>query len=458
MYLLRSRTKVAPAPLRMMRLILSILAAASPSFAQYHCTNMPGKTCSITVQTVAADLGADINAAIQACPESGCLIEVPPGNYRLNATVPAPCPVNPVYAAVCMDKPVRLHLGAGTYTAGVFSKVQQVIMLAAHGAVLEGDGPATIIQTTDAAIGVDIPSTGSGSILRNLTLKGACVLNGVHCNSTQIPAEGVNAGSAMDVTITDVVVENWGNHGINTGGFSTGWRIARVTTQSNFNDGILLAQNSNHAAVDAVTAQYNGGNGIDINAAYASITNNISAENGYNNAGRGVDCWGILVASVAGTNVNADANAITGNRVFNNYCHQIVIRAEDPAYHSSWNEIKGNDISGGANTRTYQNATGIVIDASIPNGGTIEGTLIADNVITGMPNDGVLIGGGAGQGTQRNNTIRHNRLLSNGQAGSGYGIELSSGSNTKLDQNTFVANVTGKVKIGGSASHTQLKE
>jgi hypothetical protein len=423
------------------RLAFIVFGIALPSFAQYQCATTTSGACTVIVST-GSDIGTEINSAIAlaSCPGSGCLVSVPPGNYSFST-------------GIVVNKPVTLHLGAGTYTATVVPTTFQVVDLTAAGAVLEGDGPATILQTTNASNGV-VPL--SGTTIKNLTLKGACVLSGVQCNSTQSPSQGVNSGSSIGVTITDVIIENWGTHGINTGGSSTGWRLARVTSQSNYDDGILLSGGSDYAVLEAVTTQNNGGNGIDINASYATVTNSVSTGNGYNSS-NGDDCWGVLISAVAPENIDTDGNLIAGNRIFNNYCHQMIIRAEASALHANFNTITGNIISSGANTKST--AMGIVIDASVSNGGTIEGTLIGDNTVMNMPGNGILIGGGVGQGTQSYNTIRHNRLVNNGSGSvGGYGIQLSSGTYTKLDRNTFIGNISGDFNIVPSASQTYLQE
>lgn len=398
-----------------------LLLVAAPVLAQHQLSVTPFVTVN-SVDNVkmadrfpGADAGAKIANAAAALPSGGGIVDARgfQGAQTISTAITLPA------------SSVQLLLGAATftYTGGTTS---YIIAMTGGGSCIVGIGQnASIITTATAANGIQ-PVTNS--CIYNLTLRGP--------NSSMSPSQGINSGSTDNVRVENVTVEQWGNHGINTGGSSTRWTITHNVVQNNTNDGILLSGLSDHAIVTNNQVKSNGSNGIDTNSSYGVIADNNVDSNGSGHSS--TDCWGILVGAVSG--FSANSNLVSGNTVSNSTCQNIILKPFTSQTVND-NTVIGNTTFGG----TAVNNDAITLDGS--SAGTLHANIIIGNTAKTLVRHGIFVDGSVG-------TVTGNSVLGNIIEGAGgTGILIGTGAtDTLVATNTATGNTTAQITDSGTTT------
>lgn len=306
----------------------------------------------------------DVQAAIDKC-ETDCTISIPAGTCTLNATL---------------------------NWAGTGKRIN-----------LEcASSQDTVLTWPVGVIGI---TPDSYSRIAHCDLRGP--------NTPSAGDELIESGGTTDIVIEGNIIEQSGEHGINTGGGSLRWTIRNNSIQNNHADGVFLASGTSDSIVSDNIITGNGSNGIDCNCSGTSIRGNISKGNGL--PGGPIDKNGILISGIY-QGASANYNSVVGNETSFNGGSGITIRA-DLGTTANYNVVSGNvsHDNGGSN----QNGDGIQVDGSDlgswtgntivgntsynnqrfgievdgQNATLIETTLISSNVSMGNGNTGLLLGG-----------------------------------------------------------------
>jgi hypothetical protein len=388
------------------------------------CCSVPGYARQASTFGAATRICDGFPGSSAGARIAACIADLPPGGGTADARSLGGA--QSITENIVFGKPVRLLLGPGTYT---FLGDRGPAFTLFAGSVLQGQGQGlTILKAgTDTADGI---AGAADALITNVTVRG---------NVKPEPgSSGIDGCDCSNLTIDHVTVENWGGHGINTGGKATNWNIRNSTVRNNHDDGILLI-GSGHV-VEGNLVERNGSNGIDNNSSRARIVNNSVISNGeiyYKTLG--YDCAGILLAAIG---ASTDGNIIAGNQVRDNRCNQIIIQPAEMSHTANYNIVKGNIISGGSG----KNAHGIAIDTSSPQCGTGSYNSIEGNTIFSVSGNGILIGGGD-PGVKC--TIDSTVILNNQIIGSaGVGIHVYWGTGTMLAHNTVLNNIAGQISLG----------
>jgi hypothetical protein len=306
----------------------------------------------------------DVQAAIDKC-ETNCTISIPAGTCALNATL---------------------------NWAGTGKKIN-----------LEcASTQDTVLSWPVGVIGI---APESYSRIAHCDLRGP--------NTPSIGDALIESGGTTDIVIEGNIIEQSGEHGINTGGGSLRWAIRNNTIQHNHADGVFLASGTSDSIVADNIITGNGSNGIDCNCSGSLIHGNISKENGL--PGGPIDKNGILISGILGGS-SANFNSVVGNETSFNGGSGITIRA-DLGTTADYNVVSGNVSHD--NGGTSQNGDGIQVDGSDlgswtgntivantsyknqrygievdgQNAASIETTLVSSNVSMGNGNTGIMLGG-----------------------------------------------------------------
>jgi hypothetical protein len=291
-----------------------------------------------------------------------------------------------------------------------------------------GSGPgATILSFPNlGVIGLNIADALTH--VSDLTIRGP--------NASSIGYSGINSGSVSDVTLENLVVENWGEAGINTGGFAARWIIRGCRIRNNKEDGIFLGIGSTDCIVEANEVYGNGSNGIDVNGSRNLINANQVRSNGARHAGS-TDCWGILIAAVPGADAND--NTVSNNIVSANFGQGIIVKPTT-SQATNYNLIVNNQSI--ANTGSGGNGDGITLDGS--DVGTLLGNLVANNICIGNQRYGVL-----GDGSVA--TFSQNQFRNNTCTGNVHGLVVTAGAlDTQVSFNLVLSNSSDQITDGGT--------
>lgn len=353
-----------------------------------------------------ADAGAQIAAAIADLPSTGGTIDA---RGLMGAQA--------ISSTITTTVPTRILLGAGTYTS---SAATAIFQLNGAGSSIEGVGrTATILVTTQASTkGINLGAANQS--VRNLTIRGT--------NSASSGADGINGGTTAFAIIEDCIIEQWGEHALNTGGTSTFWKIKDNLIQNNTNNGVFLGSGTTDCLVIGNTILSNGSNGVDMNGGRNLIKDNIIRLNG--GAGGSVDQWGILVQALNG--VNADYNSITGNVVSATGSQGIIIRAT-AGQTANYINITDNIITG----CLAGNGDGIALDGTAA--GTLQGIIISGNIVQGNAGNGILLNG-ASTAVLRNCVVTSN--ICQGNVGTGVYVTGANCFDALVGENTSMSNGT----------------
>ncbi len=370
-----------------------------------------------------SDAGAKITNALADLPSTG-------------GTVDARCQTGSslaISSTVTISKPATVILGVGTYTGSVGSS-GPVFSLTSAGASLVGTSPqATIVTTSTGGNGVD---TGDDTTIKNLTLRGT---NG---SVTSTYATGINSGDADNVRVENVVVEQWANMGLNTGGSPTRWMITNSTFRDNKNDGVFIASGGSGNIVSNCTFRDNAAIGIDTNSDLTTISNNYLYNNGYGGYASG-DNFGIFIGGASNCTV-------TGNTVERTHGQGIIVKCAGSECTANYNTITGNSVKGGCSS-TCSTQDGIALDGS--SSGTLKGNYIGSNTLTGLVRSGIEVDGGVA-------TVQENRILGNQAFNNATGIEC--GGNNAVDNtvalNTMLGNTTAESYPSGTRTQHYMNK
>jgi parallel beta-helix repeat protein len=297
---------------------------------------------------------------------------------------------------ILIDKPVKLLLGVATYTCAATTSC---FNLSVAGASIEGKSAAESVIFVPGIAADGINPTSYTSI-RNITLRGP--------NSKALGFSGIDTGGTTGIEIAQNIIENWGNHGINSGGRSTRHSIVDNVVRNNFDDGILIAEHSSHITVQRNRIHNNGSNGIDVGGgSFNLIVSNTVEHNGGNHFKTGVDCWGILIAAIGGElNSDANYNVTHGNTVRHSRCQGIIVKSIS-GQQASHNTITGNTVEGSSGA----NGDGICLDGSSP--GLLHANTVVGNVVRKNRRHGILVDGSVGKAAENliaGNTIQGNTV------------------------------------------------
>jgi hypothetical protein len=276
-----------------------------------------------------------------------------------------------------------------------------------------------------------------------------CDLRGPNISSAG--DELIESGGTTDVVIEDNIIEQAGEHGVNTGGGSLRWTIRNNLIQNNRADGIFLASGTSDSIVADNVIIGNASNGIDCNCAGTAIHGNISKGNGL--PGGPIDKNGILVSGILDGG-SANYNSVVGNETSFNGGSGITIRA-DFGTTANYNVVSGNvsHDNGGTN----QNGDGIQLDGS--DLGAWTGNAIIGNTVYNNQRFGIEVDG------QNATSISTSLISSNISIGNGNTGILLGGSqvtDTLVVNNTVVGNVNAQISdlgtlrsvIGGNKENT----
>ncbi len=261
-------------------------------------------------QFAGANVGARIASCVADLPSMGGVADARglEGAQSITATISS------------RNESIHLILGAGTLT---FSGTQSIFALG-NNSIIEGQGQGVTVLRVSANTSDGI-NPGANMIIRNLTLQGNLVSSPGH--------SGIDGCNCTNVTIDNVEVLNWGDHGINTGNISTNWKILNSNIHDNYNDGILMASGTTGHLVQNNHVYNNGGNGIDNGgASQTRILANLVNNNGAKQFSIGLDCEGVVVTSIDGTANNVE---VSNNTVYDNYCKGVNVRAD--SYGTTYN-------------------------------------------------------------------------------------------------------------------------
>jgi parallel beta-helix repeat protein len=318
------------------------------------------------------------------------------------------------------------------------------------------DGGRSIIRATANTFGaINMPQRGR---IRGLTLRGA---NAKNCS---IPVNGIDGGTSLANLVEDNVVEYWGCLGINMSVNSMNNIISANVSRYNWDEGMLVGQNSNGNFVERNQFYNNQKNGLDINSG-----NNFARRNTMNNNGLlcktsswPSDCHGILVFQ-NGSGLSANNNVLEGNTITNNGLRGILIAASNSSSVNS-TVVSNNDIE--------NNQIGIQVANNGP-AGSASYTRFSGNTVRGNHQWGVFIDSSS-NGTYSNNTIQsdtlydgmityqlHSELPSNNtisgndsSRNAGWGIWIYQGASNTVSNNYVYSNTKGN--ISNTATGTSL--
>jgi hypothetical protein len=279
-----------------------------------------------------------------------------------------------VAAFAALDAGSTIYFPNGTYRLTATLPALQAMHLVGE----SRDG--TILSWAQTGLdGWGIPSNSS---IRQLTLRGPA--------GASVGHSGIDSGSASYVTLTDVIVENWGDAGINTGGLSSYWCLDRVISRNNKEQGFFLGGGTTRCTFTNCLAIGNIANGFDLNGSQNVLTGCQAVGNGL--PGGAVDCFGFLIAS-AGATYNADDNLLTGCLASGNGSIGFVVRAESLS--ASRNQFV-NCLSE-LNSGTSSNGDGFNIDGSTA--GTMSSNLFANCLARSNQRHGFVVDGSLGTAT-----------------------------------------------------------
>jgi len=249
----------------------------------------------------------------------------------------------------------------------------------------------------------------------------------------------INTGGTTDIVIEDNVIEQSGEHGINTGGGSLRFTIRNNLVQNNTGDGIFLASGTSDSIVSDNIAVNNGANGIDCNGSGNTIRGNISKSNGL--PGGPIDKNGILISGILNGS-SANYNSVVGNETSYNGGSGITIRADLGTY-ANYNVVSGNvsHDNGGIN----KNGDGIQVDGS--DLGTWTGNTIVGNTVYNNQRFGIEVDGQ--NATSISTTlISSNTIVQNGNTG--IIIDSPTVTDTLVVNNIVVSNETAQITDDGT--------
>ncbi len=264
-----------------------------------------------------------------------------------------------------------------------------------------------------------------------------CDLRGPNVSSAG--DELIESYGTTDVVIEDDIIEEAGEHGINTGGGSLRWTIRNNLIRNNKADGIFLASGTSDSVVADNIIMGNASNGIDCNCSGTAIHGNISKSNGL--PGGAIDRDGILVSGIFGGQ-SANYNSVVGNETSFNGGSGITIRA-DLGTTANFNTVSGNVSHD--NGGTSNNGDGIQVDGSdLGNwaGNTIVGNTVYNNQRFGIEVDGqnaVLV---------ETTLISSNTSIGNGNTGIMVGA--ANVADTSVVNNIVVNNAQAQIQDLGS--------
>lgn len=399
-------------------------------FDNLFVNNLSAVTSSVTVGifnnryfcSPSGSFGAAVMAVAATLPATGGIIDC---SNRIGAqTITSP---------IVITVPVRLILGAGTYSSSVTGGAAAIVV--PDGSIVEGQGIGLTVLRATNNVSDGIQGFSNG-VIQNLSLIGNTA---VGSGSSAIDG----CAACTDLWVLSVEVAFWGGHGVNTGGGGDRWRFINNFIHNNIDDGILFANGSVDGLVRDSTIQNNGSNAVDMGGhAGGKIINNIIEGNGSLHAGM-IDATGALCTSIlSGT---ADGCTIEGNTIRDNYEQQIVIRTDSNG-HTNYFQVKNNHIY-----RTVRGTIGINVDLSLgATCGTTAFSQISGNIIHGFSSDGIQVGGGAAAApcVVTALMVTNNTVVSN--TGYGFRGESAIATATRLINNVFLNNTAGNIITAGS--------
>ena len=334
--------------------------------------------------------------------------------------------------SISSTKAIHLILGSGTYT---YSGATVAIVLGT-GSIIEGEGISSTILKVSVD-GTDGINPSGNIIIRNLTIQG---------NTSNSPgSSGIDGCDCANVTIDNVEVKNWGDHGINTGNISTNWKILNSDIHDNYNDGILLASGVSGMQILGGRMHDNGSMGVDITGPRNQVIGAQIYNNGSRYASLGYDCNGIYIASIVSGAYGGSADHVTiaDNIIYDNACKQISSQATNSGTVNYLN-IRGNTVYVSAGTPLI----GINIDTSTGvSCGTSNYAVIQGNIVHGFSQQGILVGGGTGTPCIANYTSIIGNTVTNNV---GVGVYVAYGTGAIITNNVILSNTAGNVSTGGS--------
>ena len=264
-----------------------------------------------------------------------------------------------------------------------------------------------------------------------------CTLRGP--NVASVGNSIINSGGTTDVVVEDNIIEQSGEHGINTGGDSLRWTIRNNLIRNNTGDGVFLASGTSDSIVSDNITTHNGANGIDCNGSNNTIRGNVSKSNGV--PGGPIDRNGILISGILGGS-SANYNSVVGNETSNNGGSGITIRADFGTY-ANYNVVSGNVSH--HNSGENQNGDGIQVDGS--DLGTWTGNTIVGNVVFSNQRFGIEVDGQ--NATSISTTlISSNTSIENGNTGIVlYGSRVT---DTVVVNNLVVSNGSAQIADNGT--------
>lgn len=218
-----------------------------------------------------------------------------------------------IQAAIDSTSSGIVQLGRGTY------KITAALNLGGRRIHLRGEGPdATIIHAPST--GHDGVNPDDDCIIERMTLRGP--------NSVSLGNIGIDMGAtggSQRVLIQDVIVEQWGGHGINSGGTSSYVTLRHVVSRNNFDEGLLITGDSHYWTIEDFTAHGNAFNGIDMSGIGHRLTDIRLYQNGGTGNSAG-DKDGIVIVAIEGATATTRDIHITNLHTYSNNTHGVRIQ------------------------------------------------------------------------------------------------------------------------------------